>query len=60
MESTYHSLFTSLLAISTLNVEDEQVASLIAIEPDTFRRLLSALVSVHDLKCSVKEQVEEG
>ena len=53
-------MFSALLAISTLNVEDEQISSLIAVEPDTFRRLLSAHVSVHDLECSVKEQVEKG
>ena len=55
---TYHALFSALLAICALDIEDKQGASFISIEPDAFCGLLATLRFIHDLKCSVKEQIK--
>ena len=55
---TYHSLLATLLAISAFNVENKQIAGFVAVKPDALGGLLTALRLVHDLECSVEEQVE--
>ena len=55
---TYHSLLATLFAISAFNVENKQVAGFVAVKPDALGSLLTSLRLVHDLECSVEEQVE--
>ena len=56
-DETYHSLFTTFLAIGAFNVEDKQIASLVAVEPNTLCGLLASFRLVHDFEGSVEEQV---
>ena len=56
---TYHALLTTLLTIRAFDIEDKQVTLSITIEPNAFGRLLTALRLIHNLECSVKEQVEQ-
>lgn len=56
---TYHSLFTSLFAVSTLDVEYENVSRIVMSHPNALGRLRPSRVVVHYVKASVKEQIKE-
>lgn len=56
---TYHSLFTSLFAVSTLDVEYENVPRIVMSHPNALSRLGPSRVVVHYVKASVKEQIKE-
>ena len=59
-KQTYHALLSALLAVSALDVEHKQVASLAAIDPDAFSCLLAATGFVHDLESGLEQQVQKG
>jgi hypothetical protein len=56
----YHSLFSSLLAVSTFDIKNKNAALWVLGHPDTLSRLADTLLRVHCLEMAIEQQIEHS